>query len=69
MNLCFNGGICYFIEIFYVCICVLGYSGDQCEFDFDECYFNFCCNGVICVDGFNIFRCFCFLSYVGVFCE
>lgn len=28
MNLCFNGGICYFIEIFYVCICVLGYSGD-----------------------------------------
>ncbi|KAL7848188.1 hypothetical protein AOLI_G00229060 [Acnodon oligacanthus] len=69
VNICANGGTCFFNGKSNVCLCVPGFIGDHCENDIDECQSNPCRNGATCIDGPNSFTCVCLPSYSGSRCE
>jgi hypothetical protein len=57
------------LAIGYSCECDLGFNGQHCENNVDDCARHLCQNGAQCVDGRNSYTCKCADGYAGVFCE
>jgi Notch-like protein len=74
---CENGGNCTDAFNDYVCDCVTGWIGDECQADINECAvadplgdFNPCENGGICLDQVGSYECDCFnTGYEGDLCD
>jgi hypothetical protein len=43
----------------YLCQCLAGYSGPNCEVNVDECASGPCLNAGLCIDGVNNYTCRC----------
>ncbi|XP_078503561.1 protein delta homolog 2 [Lissotriton helveticus] len=68
---CKNGGSCQDEHGYansFTCRCLVGYIGDLCELDVDDCLMRPCANGATCHDGINRFSCECQVGFEGRFC-
>lgn len=56
---CQHGGTCQtnIPSHEYSCVCPVGYVGNQCEIDVDDCEGVVCPDGKICVDLQNAYEC------------
>ncbi|XP_038052310.1 neurogenic locus notch homolog protein 2-like [Patiria miniata] len=68
-NPCMNGGSCQDGTNSYVCTCVEGFTGNECEIDIDDCDPDPCMNGGACHDGVNSYTCTCVEGFTGSDCE
>ena len=50
-------------------ILLLGFTGDRCEVNIDDCPYNLCQNGGKCVDGVGSYSCDCPAEYTGQYCR
>eukprot|EP01050_Picozoa_sp_SAG11_P003973 SAG11_NODE_240_length_11781_cov_78.887690_2_plen_198_part_00 len=53
----------------YRCTCRLGWEGQNCEVQIDECDSLPCQSGGTCVEGVASFVCVCVEGYAGLYCE
>jgi hypothetical protein len=68
-NDCANGASCVDGVGSYSCDCVVGYSGDLCQVDINECEDHACLNGANCLDGIGSYTCDCTnTGFEGEFC-
>ena len=56
---------CYFVFLLYFA----GFSGDLCNFEYNECDSNPCINGGQCIDHIGGFSCQCSKGYQGKRCH
>jgi hypothetical protein len=68
-NQCQNGATCTAYIFGYVCSCVSGYTGQNCESEADECGSNPCQNGGTCNEAFDGYTCSCVAGYSGARCQ
>ncbi|XP_014600920.1 PREDICTED: protein eyes shut isoform X2 [Polistes canadensis] len=53
----------------YSCYCIDGYTGINCEINWDDCWSNPCLNGGICTDAVAAYNCTCSEGFIGINCE
>ncbi|XP_070177359.1 protein crumbs-like isoform X2 [Littorina saxatilis] len=53
----------------YLCECILGIEGVNCEINIEDCVEGACKNNATCEDGINEFTCTCAPGYTGTRCE
>lgn len=64
-----NDGRCVEVEESYLCDCLEGFTGSNCQTNPDDCVDNTCQNGAECVDGLGNYTCRCAAGYEGERCE
>lgn len=50
------------------CNAIIGFSGERCEINIDDCQFDPCVHGT-CTDGLNEYQCSCEAGYTGKNCD
>ncbi|RZC32093.1 eyes shut [Asbolus verrucosus] len=68
-NPCIHGVCLDDLNSTYFCYCIDGYTGIQCQTNWNECWSSPCQNGGACVDGVAAFNCSCPPGFVGELCE
>ncbi|KAM6082169.1 protein eyes shut homolog [Chlamydotis macqueenii] len=70
-EVCANGGSCFYDEENQRshCACALGWTGQRCLENINDCEVNQCQHGATCEDGVNKYSCNCVPGYEGPFCE
>ncbi|KAG1659003.1 Sushi, von Willebrand factor type A, EGF and pentraxin domain-containing protein 1 [Nymphon striatum] len=51
------------------CVCPLGFAGNKCEINIDDCIKNNCKNDATCTDLLNNYKCNCKPGFSGIKCE
>lgn len=67
-NPCVNGATCGYTRGGYICKCTVGWQGENCDEDIDECA-NFPCNQGRCINGEGSYSCDCPSGWSGARCE
>ncbi|CAH2066331.1 unnamed protein product, partial [Iphiclides podalirius] len=68
-NPCFHGICIDDLNSTYMCYCIDGYTGVQCQTNWDECWSDPCQNGGTCIDGIASYNCSCPEGFIGENCE
>lgn len=64
-NPCVHGVCLDDLNSTYFCYCIDGYTGIQCQTNWNECWSSPCQNGGVCIDGIAMFNCSCPPGFVG----
>ena len=68
-NPCQNLGTCTDMPSGYICTCVPGLTGKNCDVNFDDCSENPCGVHGSCTDLINSYKCECETGYLGLNCD